>query len=67
MESTILQLLKIFFYNPNNDKFDEKIIRTIIKDAHVEFIVDIFKRIDLEEKTTKFDLDWVRFITELPG
>ena len=65
MENTILQLLKIFFCNPNTEKFDEKIIRTIIKDEHVQFILDIFKRIDLEEKTTKFDLDWVRFITEL--
>ena len=66
MESTILQLLKILFTNPEIEKFDETIIRKIIKDEHVEFIVDIFKRIDLEEKTTKFDLDWVRFITELP-
>ena len=67
MESTILQLLKIFFCNPNIENFDDNIIKKIVKDEYVDFIIDIFKRIELEERTTLFDLSWVEFITELPS
>jgi hypothetical protein len=66
MENTILQFLKILFYNPKQEIFDDDIIKKVVKPEYVDFIVNIFKRIDLEEKTTRFDLEWVEFITELP-
>lgn len=66
MENTILQFLKILFLNPEKEIFSNDLIKKIVKPEYLNFIINIFKRIDLEEKTTKFDLDWVGFITELP-
>ena len=66
MENTILQFLKILFYNPNKLNYDNDIIKQIIKPEYENLVIDLFKKIDFEEKTKKFDEEWVKFITELP-
>lgn len=65
MESTILQFLKVLFYNVEKNKYDSEIIKKIIKPELRSTITETFEDIE-NEKTTNFDLEWVEFITELP-
>ena len=65
MESTILQFLKIIFWNPKIEYYDFNYINTVINEKYNEFITYIFTNI-YKEKTRDFDLEWVEFVTELP-
>jgi hypothetical protein len=66
MENIILQFLKILFYNPKKENYDDKFIKSIIRPEYQEKIFYIFKNIDSLEKKPTFDLDWVIFLTKLP-
>ncbi len=66
MESTILQFFKILFYNRDKKDYDNNFINLIIKPQYLDKFKNVFSKIDLEEKTVKFDLDWVIFITNIP-
>lgn len=65
MESTILQFLKVLFYDMKEDKYSTSTICKIIKSDFTDIIKIIFDNIS-NEKTENFDLEWVEFITELP-
>ena len=66
MENILLQFLKILFYNPQKENYDNNYINLIIKENVKEKILDIFKNIN-NEKLTDFDHDWINFILELPN
>ena len=66
MENTILQFLKVLFWNRNNNNYDFNKIKEIINDEHEIFIKSQFKNIS-NEKTLKFINKWTKFITELPN
>jgi len=65
MESTILQFLKVLFYDKQEEKYSNSIICKIIKSNLISIIKKIFDDIS-NEKTENFDLEWVKFINELP-
>jgi hypothetical protein len=64
MENTLLQFLKVLFWDTNMNAYNftniEKMIKTDFKDKIDEF----FMRID-DELTKKFISEWVIFVTEL--
>jgi hypothetical protein len=65
MESTILQFLKVLFYDPKEDKYSTTIVCKIINSDFTNIIKKIFDDIS-NEKTENFDVEWVKFISELP-
>jgi hypothetical protein len=64
MENTILQFLKIIFWNSEDKTYNLDIINKITNDKSKE-LINIFTKID-NEKQTKFDIDWIDFIMTLP-
>jgi len=69
MENVILQFLKVLFWDPNLDNnkgnYNKSFMDNIVKNNIVEEIKEIFNNIN-NEKTRKFDNDWVKFIMKLP-
>jgi len=65
MENTILQFLKVIFWNKEINNYDFNRIKKIINDDNYNFINNVFININTE-KTLKFINKWVEFITELP-
>lgn len=65
MENTILQFLKILFFNPRIEKMDNYFIKKIINEDVLVEMGNIFNDIG-KEKTKIFDEKWVKFVTELP-
>jgi len=64
MENTILQFLKVLFWNKEANNYDLNKMKEIINAPYKEFITNMF--IDIyNEKTLKFINNWTEFITEI--
>ncbi len=64
MENTLLQFLKVLFWDKNTETYNFTNINEIIKDELKEIIKDFFIKIN-NELTNKFISDWTIFVTEL--
>jgi len=65
MENTILQFLKVLFWNPSKEIYDTEYMNKILEENVNKSIQNIFENIN-REKNNDFDNMWVEFITELP-
>ena len=53
MESTILQFLKVLFFNPEKNDYDKELIKKIIKESEYIIISNIFDNIEKEKTKEK--------------
>ncbi len=66
MENTILQFLKVIFWNREINNYDFNKIKEIINDEQLDNIIHIFNDIN-NEKSLTFINTWTEYITELPN
>lgn len=65
MENTILQFMKLLFYNNDERKYDMSIIRSLVRDEMCDDMIDIIENVEYEN-STNFDTKWVDFLMKLP-
>ena len=65
MENVILQFLKVIFWNNDTEQYNFDLIKNIIKPTLIQQLEYFFINIKYE-KTHKYLVKWVEFITELP-
>ncbi len=65
MENTILQFLKVIFWDNDNNVYNFELINKIIKPDILDKINYFFININYE-RSEQYTLNWVEFITELP-
>lgn len=65
MENTMLQFMKLLFYNGDKKKYDMTIIDLLVREQLQAVMTDIFNNIEYENNNV-FDAKWVDFLLNLP-
>lgn len=66
MENTMLQFMKLLFYNNDEAKYDVSIIRSLVRDEMCNDMIDIIENVEYEN-STNFDAGWIDFLIKLPA
>lgn len=62
MENTLLQFLKVLFYDKDLDRYNTEVIRKVCRDEVASKLIGFFEVMDSSERTGAFISSWVEFL-----